>query len=295
MQCNISNPQDMVRVMAASRPAELQIRPVLPSLLPSPGGGLVPPEPIWLSALASLMLRLRNLVKRTGCGVMAVALKGDNFACPLCDGRYRRLLPFGARLRANAMCPGCQSLERDRLLWLIWQQLWSQDRLPRSGRMLHVAPESALVPHFAAHYDYLSIDLNGAKAMRAMDVTDLDFPAACFDIVVCNHVLEHIADDRRAMAEIYRVLKPGGWGSLQVPIKGDVTREDLTVTEPRERLKLYGNKDHVRQYGWDFTNRLKDAGFETARLQASELLEAGQIARAAATGQRPMILARKPG
>ena len=114
---------------------------------------------------------------------MAAVLRGDNFACPLCGGQYRRFLPFGARLRANAMCPGSQSLERDRLLWLIWQQLWSQDRLPRSGRMLHVAPEPAFVPHFSARYDYLSIDLNGAKAMRAMDVTNLDFPEACFDDV----------------------------------------------------------------------------------------------------------------
>lgn len=161
--------------------------------------------------------------------------------------------------------------------------------------MLHVAPEPAFVPHFKARYDYLSIDLNGAKAMRTMDVTDLDFPEACFDIVVCNHVLEHIADDRRAMAEIYRVLKPGGWGRLQVPIKGDATQENLTITEPRERLKLYGNKDHVRQYGSDFTDRLSETGFETVAFQASDLLETGQITRAAAGGARQVILVRRPG
>ncbi len=241
------------------------------------------------------MLKLRKIAKRGVCKVMAPVLRGDNLTCPLCGGQYRRFLPFGARLRANAMCPGCQSLERDRLLWLIWQQLWAQDRLPRSGRMLHVAPEPALVPHFAAHYDYLSVDLNGAKAMRAMDVTDLEFPAACFDIGVCNHVLEHIAGDRRAMAEIYRVLKPGGWGCLQVPIKGEVTREDPAIIKPRERLKHYGNKDHVRQYGRDFTDRLSDTGFETVAFQVSELLEAGQIARAAVAGMRQVILARKPG
>lgn len=241
------------------------------------------------------MLKLRNIVKRAGCRVMAALLSGSNVACPLCGGQYRGFLPFGARLRANAMCPGCQSLERDRLLWLIWQRLSSQGRLPLSGRMLHVAPEPAFVPHFAARYDYLSIDLNGAKAMRAMDVTALEFPEACFDIVVCNHVLEHIAEDRRAMAEIYRVLKPGGWGSLQVPIKGDVTREDPTVTDPRERLRLYGNRDHVRQYGRDFTNRLSEAGFETVAFRASDLLEAGQMARAVVAGTRQVVLARKPG
>lgn len=240
------------------------------------------------------MLDLKKTVKRAGCKVMAVALRGEGVACPLCDGRFRRFLPFGTRKRANAMCPCCWSLERDRLLWLLWRDLRSRDRLPRTGRMLHVAPEPALVPHFAAHYDYLSIDLNGAKAMRAMDITDLDFADGSFDAVVCNHVLEHVADDRRAMTEIHRVLAPGGWGSLQVPIKGEVTREDPAVTDPGERLKLYGNRDHVRQYGRDFTSRLSDAGFETVAFAAADFLEPGQIERAAVARAGQVILARKP-
>ena len=136
--------------------------------------------------------------------------------------------------------------------------------IQREGRLLHVAPESCLADKFKKEYDYFSIDLDGKKAMMAMDLTAMTFDDNSFDAIVCNHVLEHIPDDKKAMKELYRVLKPGGWASLQVPIKGNVTQEDLSITDPKERLRLYGQEDHVRYYGHDFTDRLKNAGFKVS-------------------------------
>ena len=98
---------------------------------------------------------------------------------------------------------------------------------------MHVAPEPCLAEKFRREYDYLSIDLDGKKAMMTMDLTAMTFEDESFDAIVCNHVLEHIPDDKKAMKEFFRVLKPGGWASIQVPIKGDVTQEDLSMTQKK--------------------------------------------------------------
>jgi len=158
---------------------------------------------------------------------------------------------------------------------------------------LHVAPETCLADKFKKEYDYLSIDLDGKKAMMAMDLTAMTFDDNSFDAIVCNHVLEHIPNDKKAMKELYRVLKPGGWASLQVPIKGDVTQEDLSVTDPKERLRLYGQEDHVRYYGRDFAERLKDAGFEVSIMPKDDLLEPDEQARMSLDLENEVILCRK--
>jgi SAM-dependent methyltransferase len=109
--------------------------------------------------------------------------------------------------------------------------------------------------------DYVSGDLDSPLAMLRMDLTSMPFGAAAFDVVLCNHVLEHVLDDRAAMKELLRVLKPGGWAILQVPIKRERTLEDVTVSTPEERLKVFGQRDHVRIYGRDYGERLASAGF----------------------------------
>ena len=98
--------------------------------------------------------------------------------------------------------------------------------------------------------------------MVEMDITDIQYPDDSFDAIYCSHVLEHVPDDAKAMSELYRVLKPGGWAILAVPIRGDTTFEDPTTTEPEERERLFGQSDHVRYYGKDFKDRLEAAGFE---------------------------------
>ena len=130
-------------------------------------------------------------------------------------------------------------------------------------RMLHVAPEAELSRLFQDDraIDYLSADLSSPTAMVKMDIMDIYYPDNFFDVIYCSHVLEHVSDDIAAMRELYRVLKPGGWAVLQVPIYGDTTFEDHTVTSPEAREKLFGQRDHVRRYGRDYAERLALAGF----------------------------------
>jgi SAM-dependent methyltransferase len=109
--------------------------------------------------------------------------------------------------------------------------------------------------------DYVSVDLYSRLAMINMDATDIKFPEGTFDCVLCYHVLEHIPDDKKAMSEILRVLKPGGWGILQVPILAETTIEDPAINSPEDRERVYGQSDHVRAYGLDYKDRLEDAGF----------------------------------
>lgn len=220
--------------------------------------------------------------------------RGNRFDCPLCTRSYRLFLPFGFIPRPNAMCPGCGALERHRLLWVALTQLWNDNILQRGGRMLHVAPESILEEKFKQDYEYLSVDLDGSVAMQAMDITAISFPDNTFDAIICNHVLEHIPDDRQAMSELYRVMKYGGWGSLQVPIKGEVTDEDLTITDSQERTRRFGQHDHVRYYGRrDYIERLKSVGFEVISYPKQELLTATMLKRLSVDIETDIILVRK--
>ena len=137
--------------------------------------------------------------------------------------------------------------------------LFSGDR----KKMLHVAPEAQLSRLFqeADCIDYLSADLSSPTAMVTMDITDIRYADDSFDVIYCSHVLEHVVDDIGAMRELYRVLKPGGWAVLQVPISSGTTFEDPTVTSPEAREELFGQDDHVRRYGHDYVERLVAAGF----------------------------------
>jgi hypothetical protein len=182
--------------------------------------------------------------------------------CPCCKAHLRRFQPFGIVRRPEAKCPVCGSLERHRLTYLYMMRKTDLfDGGPK--RMLHVAPEAQLARLFqrAGYIDYLSADLCSARAMVKMDITDIQYADNTFDVIYCSHVLEHIPDDGKAMREFHRVLKMGGWAILQVPITVDVTFEDPSVTSPEERLRLFGQEDHVRRYGTDYKNRLADAGF----------------------------------
>jgi len=165
--------------------------------------------------------------------------------------------------RRNAMCPRCRSLERHRLLWLY---LKNKTNLFTSNlKVLHVAPEPAFqkILKSMPNLDYISADLNSPYAMLNMDVTDILFGGSLFDVILCSHVLEHIEDDQKAIREFHRVLKPGGWAILQVPVasKLEETLEDTKVKTPEERALAFGLKEHVRIYGLDYKDRLEIAGF----------------------------------
>ena len=197
--------------------------------------------------------------------VKKVIYKGSSCYCPLCDSAIEKFQPTGkvnSNLRLNAKCPVCHSLERHRAIWLYLKQE-TDLLLTQKKKMLHVAPEQCLMEKFSqlAHLDYLTADLFN-PAMVKMDLTDIQYPDNSFDIIYCSHVLEHIPDDRQAMKELARVLNPDGWAILQVPIDRDITFEDATITDPLERERHFGQKDHVRSYGRDYQQRLEQSGFK---------------------------------
>ncbi len=205
---------------------------------------------------------------------------GTRHRCPVCQARLRRFVPGGVVHRRAARCPVCGSLERHRLVWSFFTQMTDLfDGKPK--RMLHLAPETAFAERLrrVPSLEYMTADIADGRAMLRVDVTDIELPDGTFDIIYASHVLEHVADDRRAMEELHRVLRPGGWAVLQVPIVGDTTIEDLSVTDPEERHRLFGQRDHLRRYGADYTERLQAAGFGVDVVAAAEVVGQGNCAR----------------
>lgn len=214
--------------------------------------------------------RLKRLVRK-------IRFRGQRYFCPLCRSDLRELRPYGFKhpvlaeqnvvgggYRPNAQCPVCKSTDRERLLYLYLTR--NTNVASASLRLLHVAPEPGLGTYLKGlrAIDYLSADLNPGAAMVQMDITAVEFDDASFDAVICNHVLEHIPDDRKAMRELFRILKPGGWGILQVPIslRLDETYEDFSITDEARRAEVFGQSDHVRIYAYDYVDRLQSAGFD---------------------------------
>lgn len=174
--------------------------------------------------------------------------------------------------RENAKCPHCGALERHRFAWLYFtRQTDLFDGRPK--QVLHVAPERPFEPRFRKRLGpgYLTADLLDPRAMVKMDITRIAYPDQAFDVVCCNHVLEHVPDDRRALEELHRVLKDGGWAILNVPITAEATYEDASIVDPLERVKAFGQKDHVRRYGPDFVDRLRAARFNVKVATVADL------------------------
>lgn len=196
---------------------------------------------------------------------------GKGVECPLCGARFRKFMPYGyVSVRKNALCPACLSLERHRLLWL-WMERETNLLKARPGsaaalRVLHIAPEVCLskkLEKMVPPDGYVTADLESPLAKIKMDVQAMPFDDDSFDVVICNHVLEHVDDDRRAMGELYRVMRRGGWGVALSPVDEtrEVTFEDDSVVDHDERTRLFGQYDHRRVYGRDYADRLRQAGF----------------------------------
>jgi len=220
-------------------------------------------------------------------------MRGDAYYCPICEKGYQTFYPGGPSRRPFALCPNCKSLERHRFLWVILQHLWAKGEISSNGKMLHFAPEPSLEKRFRKSFQYLSADLDPEVAMVSMDINDIQFPDGSFDAIICNHVLEHIPDDRKALSELYRVMKKGGWGSLQVPMKGETTYEDDSITTPEGREKAFGQWDHVRWYGSDFYQRLHEVGFETRIYKKQDFVSEEENRRLSLEIESELVIIRK--
>lgn len=225
----------------------------------------------------SFAKKLRGIWQR----LMSIYYYGHKYECPFCKNTFRKLLSggfdlpvikekeiIGAGRRANTICPRCYSTDRDRLVLTYLKK--SSPIFDKKLKVLHIAPSGSLKALLSNldNLDYQSgvkyhEGFYYSKDISLIDITELSFKDDSFDVIFCNHVLEHIHEDRKAMRELFRVLKPGGWGILQVPISNlfEETYENPAITEPKEREIHFGQFDHVRIYGKDYVKRLTEVGF----------------------------------
>ncbi len=207
-----------------------------------------------------ILIRLSYVIRP----VLAFALKGKKYTDPI-DGRsFKNFLPYGyGTQRNNVLSPSTLSLERHRLLWLYLNK--ETDFFTAPKKVLHFAPEQAFYKLFRKqkNLEYTTTDLFSPLADVKADICDLPFEDNSYDVILCNHVLEHIPDDTKAMQELYRVLKPGGMGIFQIPqdLNRERTFEDNTITDQKERARIFGQYDHVRVYGRDYFEKLRSIGF----------------------------------
>lgn len=234
--------------------------------------------------------------------IMGLWYVGRGKECPLCGCRRRKFLPYGyVTQRDNALCPNCLALERHRTLWL-W--LLRESDIGRGAvalpRLLHVAPEVALMRKFSRIYakqpaDYVTADLESPLADLHFDIQHIPLEDESFDVVICNHIMEHVEDDRLAMREILRIMRKGGWGVILSPVdlQREKTFEDDTITDEAERTRIFGQYDHRRIYGRDYAERLRDAGFEVYECDYANLIPAKEKQLYALTDE-PLYIVRKP-
>ena len=212
--------------------------------------------------------------------------QGDKVFCPICESSFEKFASAGRENRPNCRCFQCDSRERHRLIWLYLHD--KMNVMDKSLRLLHFAPERMFYNYLSQknNIEYFPCDIQpkkyrykGNTKITQADITDIPFEAEQFDLILCNHVLEHIPDDKKAMSELFRVMKKGGNGIFLVPIdyNRETTYEDPSITSPKARLEAFGQEDHVRWYGGDYIERLKEAGFEVIELDyAKEFSEEDQ-------------------
>lgn len=198
-------------------------------------------------------------------------LKKFERECPICGYKGADFKPFPQIIHREVECPKCRSHERQRAIWLFFEQ--NKDLLKDGNKFLHFAPERALNDLFSnSKMDYYPVDIDFDRPFvkQAVDIQNIPFEDDYFDLIYCSHVLEHVPDDRKAMSELSRVLKPGGTALILVPMNGiayelpydeEKTLEDERYNTPELRDKYYGQFDHLRLYGNDFKDRLIDVGF----------------------------------
>ncbi|MDG1451413.1 MAG: methyltransferase domain-containing protein [Polaribacter sp.] len=216
--------------------------------------------------------------------IIAFYLKGDTYTDPIDGNSFRKFLPYGySKQRKNALSPSTLSLERHRLMWLFLKNETSFFTSSKNIKTLHIAPEQCFLKIFKKqkNLDYITSDLESPIADVKADICNLPFKDDSFDVVFCNHVLEHIPDDKKAMQELFRVLKKGGFGVFQIPqdMSRENTFEDASITDKEERTKIFGQYDHVRVYGRDYFNKLRSVGFKVDEVDYTQRITPEELDR----------------
>jgi len=210
--------------------------------------------------------------------IRAIYYWNYDYYCPFCKGYFKNFNSFGLDFpvlkekyvvgggyRLNTACPNCSSSDRERLVYLYLKK--KTDILKKKIKLLHIAPEKHLSKIFISsdNIKYIQGDkYNYSENTLKLDIAHIPFPDNEFDVIICNHVLEHVQNDRLAMSELFRVLKHNGWAILQVPVSLTLqkTYEDPNIISPKQREKAFGQSDHVRIYSKkNYINRLENTGF----------------------------------
>lgn len=225
-----------------------------------------------------LLIRLSYVVRP----LLAFFLKGSKYTDPIDGKGFKTFLPYGyGKQRSNVLSPSTLSLERHRLFWLYLKN--ETDFFSEKYKVLHFAPEQCFLKRFRQlkNIDYTTTDLLSPIADVKADICNLPFKDNSYDVIFCNHVLEHIPDDTKAIQELYRVMKPGGFGIFQIPqdLSREATFEDDTITDKAERAKIFGQYDHVRVYGRDYFDKLRSVGFEVKEVDYTTALSDSEIDR----------------
>ena len=229
-----------------------------------------------------ILIRLSYLVRP----LLALFLKGNKHTDPIDGKSFKTFLPYGyENQRENVLSPSTLSLERHRLFWLYLKNEtdFFNNKLEHevNKRVLHFAPEQCFLKRFKnlKHIDYTTTDLDSPIADVKADICNLPFENNSYDIIFCNHVLEHIPDDKKAMQELFRVMKPGGFGIFQIPqdLKRKTTFEDDTIVDRKKRTEIFGQYDHVRIYGRDYFDKLRHAGFKVQEVDYTKQLSSEEV------------------
>ncbi|WP_138433286.1 class I SAM-dependent methyltransferase [Winogradskyella algicola] len=223
-----------------------------------------------------LLIRLSYVVRP----LLAFFLQGSKYIDPIDGKGFKTFLPYGyGKQRPNVLSPSTLSLERHRLFWLYLKN--ETDFFSKGYKVLHFAPEQCFLKRFRKlkHVDYTTTDLLSPIADVKADICNLPFEDDSYDVIFCNHVLEHIPDDTKAMQELYRVMKSGGFGIFQIPqdLNRETTFEDDTITDKEERARIFGQYDHVRIYGRDYFDKLRSVGFEVEEVDYTATLSDSEI------------------
>lgn len=254
-----------------------------------------------VSRLVSFITRFipRHYLQRGGAFIMkgvGLLYRGNRYQDPIDGVKYRKLLPYGrVTVRRNALAPNSMSLERHRLIWLYLKR--NTDFFTSNKKVLHIAPEYCFIKPIRRlkNIDYITADLISPWADVKLDVQAMPFNDNTFDMVICNHVLEHVENDRKAMAEILRVLKPGGFAILQVPmdLSMEQTLEKPEYNTPELREKYYRQRDHLRLYGCDYAQRLALVGFDVLENDFVKQLTPHEVEYYALPNDEILYIARK--